>query len=76
MPESADHSNRRRNIPFPSLFDLIRFAAFAGLTLFVAWMAGTGRVAYDFVMLLIAAALAFAVVDLVGYEMVKKHRRG
>jgi len=58
------------------LFDLVRFALFAGLTLLVAWMAGTGRVAYMFVMLVIAGALAYAVLDLVDYEIVKRRRRG
>jgi hypothetical protein len=46
------------------------------LTLFAAWIAGTGRVAYTLIMLVIAAALAFAVVELVDYEIVRKRRRG
>jgi hypothetical protein len=53
-----------------------RFLAFAGLTLLVAWLAGTGRVAYTLTMLLIAAALVYAVLDLVDYEIVKRQRRG
>jgi len=53
-----------------------RFLAFAGLTLLVAWLAGTGRVAYTFTMLLIAAALVYAVLDLVDYEIKKRERRG
>jgi hypothetical protein len=56
------------------LFDMGRFLVFAGLTLFVAWLAGTGRVAYTFTMLLIAAALGYAVIDLVDYEIVKRRR--
>jgi hypothetical protein len=44
--------------------------------LFVAWLAGTGRVAYVMVMLWIAAALGYAVLDLVDHEIVKKGRRG
>jgi hypothetical protein len=44
--------------------------------LFVAWLAGTGRVAHMMVMLWIAAGLAYAVLDLVDYEVVKKGRRG
>ena len=72
---SADYSNGRRNIHFPSLTDLARFAFFSGLTLLAAWIAGTGRVAYTLIMLVIAAALAFAVVDLVDHEVVKKRRR-
>ena len=60
---------------YPSLFDLAKFALFSGITFFVAWMAGTGRIAYVFVMLVIAAALAYAVLDLVDYEVVKRKRR-
>jgi hypothetical protein len=56
------------------MFDLARFALFSGLTLLAAWIAGTGRVAYMFVMLVIAAALAYAVLDLVDYEIVKRRR--
>ena len=66
----------RMNLHFPSLFDMGRFLAFAGLTLLVAWLAGTGRVAYTITMLLIAAALVYAVLDLVDYEIVKRNRRG
>jgi hypothetical protein len=43
--------------------------------LFVAWVAGTGRVAYVIVMLWIAGALGYAVLDLVDYEVVKRDRR-
>jgi hypothetical protein len=57
------------------MFDLARFALFSGLTLLAAWIAGTGRVAYMFVMLVVAAALAYAVLDLVDYEIVKRRRR-
>ena len=65
-----------RNIHFPSLFDLGKFVLFSGVTVFAAWMAGTGRVAYMFVMLVVAAALAYAVLDLVDYEIVKRKGRG
>jgi hypothetical protein len=40
-----------------------------------AWVAKTGRVAYDLVMLLLAAALVYAVVDLAGYAFAKKGGR-
>jgi hypothetical protein len=40
-----------------------------------AWVAGTGRVAYMMVMLVVAAALAYAVLDLVDYELVRRKRR-
>jgi hypothetical protein len=60
----------------PSLFDLGKFALFAGITVLAAWIAATGPVMYDLVMLVVAAALLYAVVDLVDYEIVKKKRRG
>ena len=40
------------------LMQLAKFAVLAGVTFFIAWLAGTGRVAYMLVMLWIAAALA------------------
>jgi hypothetical protein len=54
---------------------LAKFALLSGVILLVAWMAGTGRVAYVMVMLWIAAALGYAVLDLVNYEIVKRDRR-
>jgi heme/copper-type cytochrome/quinol oxidase subunit 4 len=53
-----------------------KFVCFSVLTLLAAWVAGTGRVAYTFAMLVIAAALVYAVLDLVDYEIVKRKRRG
>ena len=73
---SADHAKGGGSIHFPSLFDLGRFVVFCGLTVLAAWIAGTGRVAYVLIMLVIAAALAYAVLDLVDYEIVKRKRRG
>jgi hypothetical protein len=58
------------------LIQLVKFALLSGLILFLAWLAGTGRVAYVMVMLWIAAGLGYAVLDLVGYEIVKRERRG
>jgi hypothetical protein len=58
------------------LIHLGKFVLLCGVILFVAWLAGTGRVAYVMVMLWIAAALGYAVVDLVDHEIVKKGRRG
>jgi len=58
---------------------LVRHGAvvlFSGVTLLVALVAGTGRVAYTFVMLIVGAALVYAVLDLVDYEIVKRKRRG
>jgi hypothetical protein len=57
------------------LFDLVRFVFYCGLIVFGAWIAGTGRVAYTLIMLVIAAALAYAVLDLVDMEIVKRKRR-
>jgi hypothetical protein len=45
------------------------------VTFLVAWVATTGRVAYTLIMLLIGAALLYAAVDLVDYELVRKKRR-
>jgi hypothetical protein len=58
------------------LIHVAKFALLSGVILFVAWLAGTGRVGYVMVMLWIAAALGYAVVDLVDYEIVKRNRRG
>ena len=52
-----------------------KFALLSGVTLFVAWLAGTGRVAYVMVMLWIAAALGYAVLELIDYEIVKRDMR-
>lgn len=57
------------------LVQLTKFVLLAAVTLGVAWLAGTGRVAYVMVMLWLAAALAYAVLDLVDYEIVKRERR-
>jgi hypothetical protein len=55
--------------------EMFKFALLAGVTLLAAWIAVTGRVAYTFAMLVIAAALAYAFLDLVDYEIVKRKRR-
>jgi hypothetical protein len=57
------------------LIQMAKFALLSGLILFLAWLAGTGRVAYVMVMLWIAAAFGYAVLDLVDYEIVKRERR-
>jgi heme/copper-type cytochrome/quinol oxidase subunit 4 len=54
--------------------EMFRFALLAGVTVLAAWIAVTGRVAYTFAMLVIAGALAYAVLDLVDYELVKRKR--
>jgi hypothetical protein len=56
------------------LIQLAKFALLSGLILFLAWLAGTGRVAYVMVMLWLAAGLAYAVLDLADYEIVKRER--
>ena len=58
------------------LIELAKFAVLSGLILFLAWLASSGRVAYMMIMLWIAAGLAYAVLDLVDYEIVKRDRRG
>jgi hypothetical protein len=58
------------------LIGMAKFAVLSGLILFLAWLAGTGRVAYVMIMLWIAAGLVYAVLDLVGYEIVKRETRG
>ena len=55
--------------------ELAKFALFAALTVLAAWVAATGRVAYMFTMLVVAVALGYAVLDCVGYEIVKKRSR-
>jgi hypothetical protein len=57
------------------VFHMGTFVLIAGVIFFVAWMAGTGRVAYVMVMLWIAAALGYAVIDLVDYDIVKRDKR-
>jgi hypothetical protein len=74
MTEGADRQKTERTIHFPSLFDLVRFAAFSGLTLLAALFAGTGVVAYTLIMLVVAAALGYALLDLVDMEIVKRNR--
>jgi heme/copper-type cytochrome/quinol oxidase subunit 4 len=59
---------------FPSLVDLGKFALFAVITVVAAWIAETGRVMYDLIMLIVAGALVYAVLDLVDYELVKRKR--
>jgi hypothetical protein len=54
--------------------DLMKFAFFSGVLFLVAWVAGTGRVAYTLIMLVVAAALVFAVLDLLDYQMVKRKK--
>jgi hypothetical protein len=57
------------------LVQMAKFVVLSGLILFIAWLATTGRVAYVMVMLWLAAGLAYAVLDLVGYEIRKKEMR-
>lgn len=71
-----DEPKGKTRFHMPSLSDLALFAVGSGLGFLAAWIATTGRVAYTLVMLVLAAALAYAVVDLMDYEIVKKRRRG
>ena len=58
------------------MIEMATLAFGAGVIFFLAWLAGTGRVAYVMIMLWLAAGLAYALLDLVGYEIVKSERRG
>jgi hypothetical protein len=58
------------------MMHLGKFVLFSAVLFFVAWLAKTGRVAYDLVMLWIAGGLAFALLDATGYQIVKRKRRG
>jgi hypothetical protein len=58
----------------PSLVDMALFVFFSGVLLLAAWIAGTGRVAYIFAMLIVAGALAYAVLDLIDMEIRKRSR--
>jgi hypothetical protein len=60
----------------PSMSDLGRFVVFSGITLLGVVLAETGRVAYTLLMLIIAAALVYAALDLVDYEIVKRKKGG
>ena len=74
--DGADQREKSRRVQRPSLFDLGRFVLFSGVTLLAAWVAAFGRVAYTVIMLVVAAALIYAVLDLVDYEIVKRKRQG
>jgi hypothetical protein len=76
MNDDGDHLGRPPGVQRPSLFDLARFVLFSGLTLLAAWIAAFGRVAYTVIMLVVAAALVFAILDLLDMEIVKRKRRG
>ena len=65
---------RAGRMRMPSMWDMGRFVLFCGLTLLAAWIAATGRVAYVFAMLVFAAALGYAVLDLLDYEIAKRRR--
>src|SRR5262249_62243732 len=54
--------------------EMVKFAFLAAITVLAAWIAVTGRAAYPFGMLIITAALVYAVIDLVDYELVKRKR--
>jgi hypothetical protein len=75
VPADPDDPKRSWNLLYPSLFDLVRFVFYCGLIVLGALIAGTGRVAYTLIMLVIAVALAYAVLDLVDMEIVKRKRR-
>ena len=57
------------------MIHLAKFAVLGALIFFIAWLAKTGHVAYDFVMLWLAFGLGLAVLDLVDHEIVKRQKR-
>jgi hypothetical protein len=71
---SPDYARIERAIHMPSLSDMVLFVLLSGVLLLAAWIAGTGRVAYIFAMLIVAAALGYAVLDLLGMEIRKRSR--
>jgi heme/copper-type cytochrome/quinol oxidase subunit 4 len=75
VAENADDSTSSGKPTRSIGIEVAKFALFAALTVLVAWVAATGRVAYMFTMLVIAAALGYAVLDCVGYEIVRKRRQ-
>jgi hypothetical protein len=75
VDERVEQPESPRGIRRPSMFDIARFVVFSGLTLLAAWIAGFGHVAYTIVMLVVAAALGYAVLDLVDMEIVKRKRQ-
>ena len=74
MTGSPDYPKIERVIHMPSLSDMVLFVLLSGVLLLAAWIAATGRVAYIFVMLILAAALGYAVLDLLGMEIRRKSR--
>jgi hypothetical protein len=74
--DGADQPEKPQRVQRPSLFDMARFVLFSGVTLLASWIAAFGRVAYTVIMLVVAAALVYAVLDLVDYEIVKRKRQG
>jgi len=76
MSSDPDHPKPTWAIPMPSMSDLGRFVVFSGITLLGVVLAETGRVAYTLLMLIIAAALVYAALDLVDYEIVKRKKGG
>jgi heme/copper-type cytochrome/quinol oxidase subunit 4 len=74
MEQEVEREQEAWKMHFPSLVDLGKFALFAVITVVAAWIAETGRVMYDLIMLIVAGALVYAVLDLVDYELVKRKR--
>jgi hypothetical protein len=74
MTGRADYPRIERAIHMPSLTDMALFVVLSGVLLLVAWIAATGRVAYIFAMLILAGALGYAVLDLLGMEIRRQTR--
>ena len=74
MAGRADYPRIERALHMPSLIDMALFVVLSGVLLLAAWIASTGRVAYIFAMLIVAGALGYAVLDLLGMEIRRKSR--
>jgi hypothetical protein len=74
MTGGADYPRIERAVHMPSLTDMVLFVVLSGVLLLAAWIAATGRVAYILAMLIVAGALGYAVLDLLGMEIRRRSR--
>jgi hypothetical protein len=74
MADCVDYPRIERALHMPSLIDMALFVVLSGVLLLAALIASTGRVAYIFAMLIVAGALGYAVLDLIGMEIRRKSR--
>jgi hypothetical protein len=74
MTGGADYPRIERAVHMPSLTDMVLFVVLSGVLLLASWIAATGRVAYILAMLIVAGALGYAVLDLLGMEIRRRSR--